>query len=49
MICKTSYGKDSPMVWNVDHIKPKSRGGSNSIRNLQALQSKVNKSNGKEV
>lgn len=43
---KASYGKDTPMGWNIDHIKPKSKGGSDSLRNLQALNSKVNKSKG---
>lgn len=45
-IYKSSYGKSSEMGWDVDHIRPKSRGGSNSVRNLQALNSKVNRSKG---
>ncbi len=45
-IYKASHGKSSSMGWDVDHIKPKSRGGSDSVRNLQALSSSVNRSKG---
>ncbi len=45
-ICYKSYGKDSNQGWNIDHIKPHSRGGSDNIRNLQALQTSTNKSKG---
>jgi 5-methylcytosine-specific restriction endonuclease McrA len=34
------------MGWNIDHIKPKQKGGSDDIINLQALQSHINKSKG---
>ena len=34
---KPSYGKSSEMGWDVDHITPKARGGSDATRNLQAL------------
>ncbi len=46
---KPSHGKSSPMGWDVDHIKPKSRGGSDSTRNLQALNSNVNKRKGNSL
>lgn len=46
---KPSYGKTSPMGWEVDHITPKARGGSDSQRNLQALNTKVNRSKGDSV
>lgn len=41
-IYRQSYGKDSPMGWVVDHKKPRARGGSDSIRNLQPLQTQAN-------
>lgn len=37
-----SYGKNSPMGWQIDHIKPKAKGGGEDIRNLQALKTKTN-------
>lgn len=40
------YGKDTKMGWDIDHIRPLSRGGSNNIRNLQALQTSTNKKKG---
>lgn len=41
---KSSYGKNSPMGWEVDHITPKARGGSDATRNLQALKTDINRS-----
>jgi len=41
---KLSYGKGTTMGWDVDHIKPSSRGGSDATVNLQALNSSVNRS-----
>jgi len=46
---KPSYGKSSEMGWDVDHITPKARGGSDATRNLQALNSSVNRSKGDTV
>jgi 5-methylcytosine-specific restriction endonuclease McrA len=46
---KPSYGKDSEIGWEIDHIKPMSRGGSDSTRNLQALNTKVNRNKGDSV
>lgn len=43
-ICKGSYGKSSEMGWEVDHIKPEARGGSDTTKNLQALKTGINRS-----
>ena len=43
---RSSYGKDSSQGWEVDHIKPSAKGGSDNIRNLQALNTDVNRSKG---
>lgn len=41
---KNSYGRNSTMGWEVDHIKPEAKGGSDASRNLQALNTGVNRS-----
>lgn len=41
-----NYGKESPKGWEVDHKKPKAKGGSNKLSNLQPLQSAENASKG---
>jgi 5-methylcytosine-specific restriction endonuclease McrA len=46
---KHSHGKSSAMGWDIDHIKPKSRGGSNDISNLQALNASLNRSKGNSL
>ena len=43
VIYKAAYGRNSPMGWQVDHIKPSSKGGSDNRRNLQALQTAANR------
>lgn len=45
-IHKDSYGKEGGMGWEIDHIKPTARGGSDSIRNKQALKTSVNREKG---
>lgn len=42
-IYKPSYGKSSPMGWELDHIQPKSRGGSDLNNNMQAMNTSVNR------
>jgi len=43
---KSSHGKSSDMGWDVDHIKPKSKGGKDTTKNFQALNSSINRSKG---
>lgn len=41
---KPSYGRASAQGWEIDHIKPAAKGGSDATRNLQALNTSVNRS-----
>ena len=45
-INRDSFGKNSEMGWEIDHIKPLARGGSDNLRNLQALKTSVNREQG---
>lgn len=42
-IYRAAYGRDGPMGWEVDHIKPRLKGGLNSLENLQPLQTRANR------
>lgn len=42
-IYKPVYGKGGDHGWEVDHKNPRAKGGSDSKRNLQALQTKANR------
>jgi len=39
---RESYGKESGMGWEIDHIVPVAKGGTDELSNLQALQSSAN-------
>ena len=40
------YGEDTLKGWEVDHIKPASKGGTNDLDNLQPLQTEANREKG---
>ena len=39
---KPAHGKGGRFGWSVDHIKPKSKGGGDSLSNLRALNTTAN-------
>jgi len=43
IIYKPSYGKSSNMGWEVDHKRPRSKGGTDNIRNLVPKHWKSNR------
>ena len=45
-IYKHSSGMQGPKSWEVDHSNPKSNGGTDSPRNLQAMQTRANRQKG---
>ncbi len=44
-----SYGKSTGKSWEIDHIKPSALGGSDALRNLQALNTSVNRLKGDKL
>lgn len=42
-IRRDRYGDDGPQGWEIDHIKPENKGGSDNLRNLQAMQTSKNR------
>lgn len=46
LMYRASYGKFSPMGWNVDHKVAQANGGSDNLRNLRPLNSRDNSSKG---
>ena len=46
---KHSYGKYTPMGWNIDHSKPQSKGGTDHLNNLQPMNSRANCSTSQTV
>jgi len=42
-ISKSQFGGTGSQGWEIDHIKPDTKGGSDQLRNLQAMQAEKNR------
>ena len=45
-IVKAQYGKQTDTGWEIDHIKPVSKGGTDHLSNLRPLQWEANRKKG---
>ena len=48
-IIKNDYGKTEKFGWEIDHIKPVSKGGTDNLSNLQPLYWENNRSKGDKL
>ena len=48
IIYKPSYGMCGDFGWQIDHKRPTSKGGSDSLRNLQAINTNEHDKKGKK-
>ena len=46
VIYRNSYGKKSDLGWEIDHLKPVSKGGTNHLNNLSPTYWKKNRQKG---
>ena len=48
-IRRGSYGTNGKFAWEIDHKRPKSKGGSDHLRNLQPLHRDENRAKGAKL
>ena len=46
LIYKPAFGTQGDVGWEIDHIRPQSRGGSDNPKNLQAINTNENRKKG---